>query len=73
MSAKIIIIIIILVNTYDPCQNAVVRSQMADHDLAHSQRFFTRKIFCSFVTPALIRTEIQKKGDWKRNFYEIFA
>ncbi len=20
-----------------------------------------------------IRSEIQKKGDWKRNFYEIFA
>ncbi len=36
-----------LVNTHDPCQNAIVRSQRVKFsaDLAHSQRFFTRKIF----------------------------
>ena len=36
-----------LVNTHNPCQNAIVRSQKVKFsaDLAHSQRFFTRKIF----------------------------
>ena len=38
---------LLLVNTHDPCQNAIVRSQKVKFsaDLAHSQRFFTRKIF----------------------------
>ncbi len=35
---------LLLVNTHDPCQNAIVRSQRVKFsaDLAHSQRFFTR-------------------------------
>ena len=38
---------LVLVNTHDPCQNAIVRSQRVKFsaDLAHSQRFFTRKLF----------------------------
>ena len=38
---------LLLVNTHDPCQNAIVRSQRVKFpaDLAHSQRFFTSKIF----------------------------
>ncbi len=37
---------LLLVNTHDPYQNAIVRSQRVNFsaDLAHSQRFFTRKI-----------------------------
>ena len=37
---------LLLVNAHDPCQNAIVRSQRVNFsaDLAHSQRFFTRKI-----------------------------
>ncbi len=36
---------LLLVNTHDPCQNAIVRSQRVKFsaDLAHSQRFFTSK------------------------------
>ena len=36
-----------LVNTHDPYQNAIVRSQRVNFsaDLAHSQKFFIRKIF----------------------------
>ncbi len=38
---------LLLVNTHDPCQNAIVRSQRVKFsaDLAHSQRFFTRSEF----------------------------
>ncbi len=38
---------LLLVNTHDLCQNAIVRSQRVKFsaDLAHSQRFFTSKIF----------------------------
>ena len=38
---------LLLVNTHDPCQNAIVRSQRVKFsaDLAHSQKFFTSKIF----------------------------
>ena len=38
---------LLLINTHDPCQNAIVRSQRVNFsaDLAHSQRFFTSKIF----------------------------
>ena len=37
----------VLVNTHDLCQNAIVRSQRVKFsaDLAHSQKFFTSKIF----------------------------
>ena len=37
----------LLVNTNNPCQNAIVRSQRVKFsaDLAHSQKFFTSKIF----------------------------
>ncbi len=40
---------LLLVNTHDPFQNAIVRSQRVKFsaDLAHSQRFFTCKIFYS--------------------------
>ncbi len=36
-----------IVNTHDPCQNPIVRSQRVKFsaDLAHSQSFFTLKIF----------------------------
>ena len=38
---------LLLVNTHDPFQNAIVRSQKVKFsaDLAHSQKFFTHKIF----------------------------
>ena len=38
---------LLLVNTHDPCQNAIVRLQRVKFSAhsAHSQRFFTRKIF----------------------------
>ena len=36
---------LLLVNTHDPCQNAIDRSQRVNisADLAHSQKFFIRK------------------------------
>ena len=38
---------LLLVNTHNPCQNAIFRSKMVKFsaDLAHLQRFFTCKIF----------------------------
>ena len=38
---------LLLVNTHDPCQNTIARSQRVKFsaDVAHLQRFFTSKIF----------------------------
>ncbi len=47
---------LLLVNTHDPCQNAIVKSQRVTFfaDLAHSQMFFTRIIFSIKCAPRQI-------------------
>ncbi len=50
---------LVLVNTHDPCQNAIVRSQRVkcSADLAHLQMFFTSKIIILVNIPFVVKLD----------------